>query len=479
MAFALSMVLGLLLGEDPPRTPAPLDVVTALETAMSDAIAKAQPSVVAIARVRTADGEETTAIRGRNPNPVQDDPTALTRNRMFGLIPSPDDIPLPGDFGSGVVIGDHGEILTVYHIVRGAAQIWVRAQGQPRFEAEIIAADPRTDLAVIAPRESRSAPELKLTPLAIGDATKLRQGSFLVALGNPYNSAKDGRASASWGILSNVARRFQPPPNPREVVGLFRFQSTMLQLDSKLNLGMSGGAVINLRGELVGITTSAGSPAGFDAQAGYAIPMDALGRRAVDSLRQGKEVEYAFLGVVLDENDPNSIGKVHPGTPAAQGKLVMNDKFLEVGGIPVVGEDGLALSMAAVPVGQPVKVKVLRHGEVVETFVNMSKYPVSNGEVIATDRPAPWRGLRVDFTSVLNKSVLAQDQVLGAMAKGGVGVIEIESGSPADVAGLKKGQVITAVGGKPVTTPAEFAKVVANLKGPAQVDTADGPVLIK
>jgi S1-C subfamily serine protease len=324
----------------------------------------------------------------------------------------------------------------------------------------------------------------KLTPLKIGDTAKLRPGSFLVALGNPFNVANDGQASASWGILSNVARRYEKSlVDAASVSVVFRYQPTLLQLDSKLNLGMSGGAVVNLRGELVGITTAAGSPSGFDAQAGYAIPLDALGQRAIEILKQGKEVEYAFLGVKLDNEDSSKISAVTAGTPAAQGRLIVHDKIIEVNGIPIRAKDGLALTLALAPVGEPVKLKVLRQGQVVETTVKTSKYPYSSADAIATNRPRPWKGLRIDFTSMLavngqDSNNVLTDRMLAAMAKGGVAVIDVETGSPADQSGIKKGEVITSVGGKPVTTPAEFASVVSDLKGPTKVKTDGREVTI-
>src|SRR5262249_32997620 len=205
------------------------------------------------------------------------------------------------DYGSGVVIGDKGEILTAYHVVRGAARLTVRAEKRQAFLAEIIAADPRSDLAVIAPKDGPEPPP-KLRPLAIGDSTRLRKGAFLVALGNPFNAARDdGRPSASWGILSNIARQIEPTPEEKSRQEMqLRHYPARLQLDAKLNLGMSGGAVINLKGELVGLTTAAANAVGFDAQAGYAIPMDLLGRKVVETLKQGKEYEYGFLGINLD-----------------------------------------------------------------------------------------------------------------------------------------------------------------------------------
>src|SRR3954454_20853225 len=109
-------------------------------------------------------------------------------------------------------------------------------------------------------------------------------------------------------------------PNQKQL----RHYPTMLQLDAKLNLGMSGGAVVNLKGELIGLTTNAANAGGFDAQAGYALPIDALARRAIEALRQGKEVEYGFLGVALP-GTTNRIGEVHPGTPAGEGGMMFND----------------------------------------------------------------------------------------------------------------------------------------------------------
>ena len=197
-----------------------------------------------------------------------------------------------------------GEILTTFHVVKGASKLVVRAYGGKVFDAEIIAADPRSDLAVIVPRDDprrRRRPSLK--PITLGDGTKVRKGMFLVALGNPFNAGRDGKASASWGILANLARRIdssQVEPTVRQL----RHYPTMLQLDAKLNLGMAGGAVINLKGEMVGLTTNAANVGGFDSQAGYALPIDTLTRRAIEALKQGREVEYGFLGVKLLHQRP-------------------------------------------------------------------------------------------------------------------------------------------------------------------------------
>ena len=323
----------------------------------------------------------------------------------------------------------------------------VRAADRQEFDAEIIAADPRSDLAVIAPESratERDPPRLK--PLAIGDAGKLRKGAFLIALGNSFNAARDGKPSASWGILSNIARKLdvgsRRDEHAAQAATSARTIPTLLQLDSKLNLGMSGGAVINLKGELVGLTTMAASPAGFDAMAGYAIPMDKLGRRAVETLKEGKEIEYGLLGIKPDD-----------GTPIASARSAQLTG--RAGRAPGQRRDhrrqrhaGLRLRFVD-PGGQCLFRR--RHGPTQDpprrrddrSHDRPGQVPVE-GEIIVTNRPKPWRGLRVDYTSTVNSRTFGPDLLDSALP--GVVVTEVEEGSPAAAAGIKKGQLIRKVG---------------------------------
>lgn len=461
MSNLVSVATLLLLWGAPPAPSAPTDLVSALENAVADAIERAEPSVVAVAREKS-ENDATTAIRGRNPlgpaGPLSPD------TLMF-------------DYGSGVVVGESGQILTAFHVVKGASRLHVRAIGAPEFEAEIIAADPRSDLAVIVPREVAGLTIPKLKPLAIGDAGSLRKGAFLVALGNAFNAARsDGRPSASLGILSNVARRLEPSPNEPPTL-MLKHYPTLLQLDSKLNLGMSGGAVVNLKGELVGLTSNSANAAGYDAQAGYAIPMDAIGRRAVEALREGKEVEYGFLGIQLDrEGGTSRVKDAVPGTPAADALVRPNDLITAVGDIPITGTDSLILAINGVPAGAKVTLKLLRGDERIERIAEVAKLRV-DGEVIATNRPPSWRGLRVDYTSTMPHAAFGDD-ILRAMAGGGVAVVEVEPGSVAEKAGLKGGQVIRAVDEKNVRNPREFAAAIANRDGPVVLKTDAGPITL-
>ncbi len=478
MPHLAPVVLALLALADPPTpTPpqqqptAPMDVVSALESALVDAIARAEPSVVAIAREKDGKTEETTAIRGRTPAPpaIQDAPIGFGVFR--GGFEDLDNVEyVASDYGSGVVIGEKGEILTTFSVVKGASRLVVRAPGVKEFDAEVLAADSRSDLAVIVPREVPGQRSPALRPLPLGDGTKLRKGMFLLALGNPFNAGRDGKASASWGILANVARRLDAAhlryeQNKRQL----RHYPTLLQLDAKLNLGMSGGAVVNLKGELIGLTTNAANAGGFDAQAGYALPMDSLARRAIEALRQGREVEYGFLGIGLSDDGSNRVGTVQPGTPAGEGGMMPGDEVVSIGEIPVVDSDSLVMAVNAFSPGLPIRVRLRRDGEELEKTVVLSKLRIT-GEVIATSRPAPWRGLRVDFLST-DPRVSYGPAVLKAMAQGGVLVTEVVPGSAADDAGIKVGQCIIKVDGHPVKTPGDFVNVVKGLTGPVTLAT--------
>jgi serine protease Do len=462
--------------------PSPAEIVMALETVISDAIARAEPSVVAIHRYKTENSQETLAVRGRTPRQA-----ARELDRRFRLdgrfvrLPEPRDF-ISVDFGSGVVVGAHGEILTAYHVVRGARELIVRAADRQEFQAEIIAADPRSDLAVIGPAGFEEDDPPRLKPVAIGDASKLRKGAFLIALGNAFNAARDGKPSASWGILSNVARRVELDKDdadmPREAPRLPNYP-TLLQLDAKLNLGMSGGAVINLKGELVGLTTMAASPAGFDAQAGYAIPMDRIGRRALETLMEGKEIEYGFLGIKSDNgfnNATNRVAGIVLNSPAALARLQVDDRIVAVNDVPVVDFDSLILAVNVYSAGDTVHLKIRRGDELLERTIVLAKSFVE-GEIIVTNRPKSWRGLRVDYSSILNYRVFGPSILDANHAC--VVVTEVEEGSPAAAAGLRKEQLIRRVGETIVTDPAAFRQAVAGLEGDVTLDTDIGPVTVK
>ncbi len=228
---------------------------------------------------------------------------------------------------------------------RGQSRLNVRAMGKQSFDAEIIAADPRSDLAVIVPKRGPGSPLPQLTPLPIGDATKLRKGSFLIALGN---SVQRGRSR--WPSLRNLGNPLERRTPARDDSGGTEILEELPDPAPARRQAQPG----NERKRRDQHQRRAGrasrpisaNAAGFDAQAGYAIPMDALGRRAVETLKQGKEVEYGFLGVALDtENLSNRVKSAQAGTPAAEGEVHANDTILFAGDLPIHDVDSLFLAI--------------------------------------------------------------------------------------------------------------------------------------
>jgi serine protease Do len=174
-------------------------------------------------------------------------------------------------------------------------------------------------------------------------------------------------------------------------------------------------------------------------------------------------VEYGLLGIIADQQFSNRVSRVAPRSPAALGHLQVNDEILAVNGVPVSNFDSLILAVGIYPPGEPVRLKIRRSDEIIERTIVLAKYHV-DGEVIATNRPRPWRGLRVDYTTII------QGRGFGAPdadpIPAGVVVTDVEEGSPAAAAGLKKGVVILRVGDRPIQGPRDFAEAVAGKEGP-------------
>ena len=222
------------------------------------------------------------------------------RPDAFGRQPTPtlpaqptDPTFIPNEYGAGVVIDRRGLILTGYQLLGDDSDYYVTAADRKVYPATVKAADPRSDLAVL------SIEAADLTPIALGTADDLKKGQIVVNLGNPYAIARDGQASAAWGIVSNLHRKAPATPSESDPTGrptLHHF-GTLIQTDARLNLGTSGGPLLDLRGNMVGLCVAFAAAPGYEAPGGYAIAVDATFRRAVETLKQGREVEYGFLGI--------------------------------------------------------------------------------------------------------------------------------------------------------------------------------------
>ncbi len=454
--------------------PSGLQAAAAIESALESAIARSEKSVVAIARV---------------------DPDAAGGNRKveigqgpFGKIQQTHETPAAGDpdfvpdqFATGVVIDRRGLILTFYHVLGLKSQHFVTTSDRKTYAARIKAADPRSDLAVLEIEATN------LTPITLGDATTLKKGQIVVALGNPYAIARDGSASASWGIVANLERKAPAHPDPAggpPKDKLYQFGS-LIQTDAKLNLGTSGGALVNLKGEMVGLTTSLAATAGYETAAGYAVSVDETFRRVIDRLKEGREVEYGFLGVYpmnLADYELRQglhgarVASVEAASPAERYGLRPGDVVTHVAGRPIFDRDELFLQVGRLPVEAQVELTVLRENETQNIRVTLAKFPVRGEKVITAPQPS-WRGLRVDYATALPIDV-PRPATARIDPDGCVTVIEVEKDSPAAAAGLQVGMYISQVGTTPVHSPRDFQAAVAGSSGDVSLrlsTSSDGP----
>jgi len=445
-----------------------VEAATAIQRALVDVIAGAEKSVVSIARVRVERPGETFNFEAR--------PDPFGGRAIPAASPEPTDPDfIPNEYGTGVVVG-RGLILTAYHVLGEQSEYYVTTHQRKVYRAWIKGADPRSDLAVLG------IEAVDLPPIRFGDAAGVKKGQIVVVLGNPYAIARDGQASAGWGIVANLARKAPPVPDESDSSGkttLHHF-GTLIQTDAKLNFGTSGGPLLNLRGEMIGLCVAWAAVAGYESAAGYAMPCDQTFRRVVETLKLGREVEYGFLGIQPGNLRPQEllaggqgirVERVVPGTPAARSGLKENDIVTAVNGRPIYESDGLVLEVGKLPIEAVARLAVLRNSRPRTLNVTLAKYPVRGRKIVTTPSPG-WRGMRVDYpTAFVDTDPQAESGL--AFFDRGVIVIGIEQGTAAWQAGLRRGMLVTHVGRAAVRTPRQFRLQTARSSGPVQLRMAD------
>ena len=313
-------------------------------------------------------------------------------------------------------------------------------------------------------------------PSASATPTTLRKGQFVIAIGNPFAIETDGQPTASWGIVTNLARKAPAGTNLNDAPGpandyrtTLHHLGTLIQTDAKLGWSTGGGALVNLRGELVGLTTTAATIAGHEQPAGYAIPINATFRRIIDTLKEGREVEYGMLGVgfgqslmaaaIGQDRVPASrltLQQVFAGGPAARAGLQTGDVVSLVGDNRVNDVDEVQLAVSLLPPDAATTIGYERNGQAATTQLTLAKLAAA-GKNIVSVQPETWRGMRVDYATALDAEALTQAIASGAYSpEGCVLVAEVEEGSDAWNAGVRKGMFVSHVGKKRVSTPAEF-----------------------
>src|SRR5581483_6141460 len=352
--------------------------------------------------------------------------------------------------GSGVIVNPDGYILTNNHVINGAKDVKVLLGDKREFQARIFGTDAKTDIAIL------KVDATKLPVLAFGDSSKMQVGNFVLAIGNPFGLNQ----TVTLGIVSATGRGG---------LGIEDYED-FIQTDAAINPGNSGGALIDERGNLIGINTAIVTGGGGGNQGvGFAIPGN-MARNVMEEILKHGKVRRAWLGVSiqpvtediakafhLPETYGALVADVTEGSPAAKSGLQTGDIILDIDGQKIEDSRALQLKIGSMSPDTTVKLTVFRNGATRELSVKLGETPASselNGTA-GSNQTAPFRGISV---GELTPDLIPQLK-LPAGTKGVV-VMSVDPASAAAEAGLQEGDVIQQVNRQPVSTVAGFAQAM-------------------
>jgi serine protease Do len=437
--------------------------VSQLSNSFADTIEKASPAVVNIQSTRVVKASEQ-----EGDNPLSGDPFF---RRFFGgggqQRPQRE-----SGLGSGVIVDPSGYIVTNNHVVEKASTVKVTLLDKREFTAKVIGADPQTDIAVVKIDAGR------LPAMPLGDAETARVGDLCFAIGNPF--AQDH--TVTMGIVSAKGRNL-----PGE--GGTRIQN-FIQTDAAINPGNSGGALINARGELIGINTAILTGGGFGGEGGsigigFAVPVN-MARSVMDQIIKTGKVSRGYMGVTLaplsaELADKLGLKDVHgalvnnvsPGEPGAKGGLKQWDVITAIDGHPVQDYNELTLSVTQHTPGSTVTLDVTRDGKPTQLKVTLGQRPTGldwakNGAPSEDNsnqgdndgEGASARGLKVQTLT----PELAQQLQVPANTHGVV-IQDVDPSSPAGDTGLGQGDIITSIERQPVNNVQDFNRLMKQAQG--------------
>jgi serine protease Do len=356
--------------------------------------------------------------------------------------------------GSGVIVSPEGYILTNNHVVDGATDVKVTLSDKRDFKARVIGADPKTDIALLKIDASG------LPAIVVGDSSKIQIGDYALAVGNPFGVGK----TVTMGIVSATGRTN---------LGIEAYED-FIQTDAPINPGNSGGALINDRGELVGINTAILANGSEGNQGiGFAVPVN-LARTVMDQILKNGKVTRAYLGILPQDVTPAMakafgekeatgalVGDVTPNSPAEKAGLLKGDIILQLNGKPVEDANQLRMSISMMSPDAAVNLKVFRNGAEREFAIKLAELPVKEASVQSGSE-----GAKGDLAGISVEDLDAQTarQLHVPANTAGVVVTGISPSSPAVDSGLRRGDVIQEVNRKPVRNTSEFEAAMRNAK---------------
>jgi serine protease Do len=348
--------------------------------------------------------------------------------------------------GSGVIVSPEGYILTNNHVVDGATDVKVTLSDKREFKARIVGADPKTDVAVLKIDASN------LAPLTIGDSSKVEVGDVAIAVGDPFGVGQ----TVTKGIISAKGRGG---------LGIEDYED-FLQTDAPINPGNSGGALVNDRGELIGINTAIIAHGSGGSQGiGFAVPAN-LAREVMDQILKNGKVVRAYLGILPQDVTPTMakafgekdakgvvVGDVTPSSPAQENGIQRGDIILELNGKPVNDSNQLRNSISMMPPGTAVKLKTLRNGSERDVTVKLAEMPTETAKLNSQEEGG---SKALDGVEVSNLNPETAKELGLPSSTAGVVVNGVDPSSKMAESGLRRGDVIQEVNHQSVKNVSEF-----------------------
>ncbi|MDR2478053.1 MAG: Do family serine endopeptidase [Treponema sp.] len=353
--------------------------------------------------------------------------------------------------GSGIIVRHKDGtyyVITNHHVVQEANEIRVATKGGKEYPAALVGKDERKDLAMVSFKTGDSY------PLAVlGDSDSVQVGDWAVAMGNPLG--EQFSFSVTMGIVSAVGRTGGPGGNINDFI----------QTDAPINQGNSGGALVNIRGEVIGINTWIASNAsgGGNVGLGFAIPINNA-KRSIDEFISSGTISYGWLGVSLNEPDKETAAalglegkrgalasQVFLGSPADKGGIRPGDFITHVDGKEARGRTQLQYMVGDLKPGDRAAFTLIRDGAPMDVQVRIE----TRTDQVASDNKKLWPGMNVvPLTDEIRERFRLDKNAKGLF------VAEIVPGSPADIVGLRQGDLVNAVNGEAVKDLASFYKLL-------------------
>jgi serine protease Do len=352
--------------------------------------------------------------------------------------------------GSGVIVSPEGYILTNNHVVDGATDVRVTLSDKREFQARIVGTDSKTDVAIL------KIDAEKLIPITIGDSSKVEVGDVALAIGDPFGVGQ----TVTKGIISATGRGN---------LGIEDYED-FLQTDAPIYPGNSGGALVNDRGELVGINTAIITHGSGGSQGiGFAVPVN-LARNVMGQILKNGQVTRAYLGILPQDVTPTMakafgekdakgvvVGDVTPSSPAQEAGLQRGDIIQEMNGKPVDDSNQLRMTISMMEPGTTIKLKLVRNGSPRELSVKLAEMPTETAKAKSGEEGVE---KALDGVDVSNMNPEIAEQLNLPASTKGVVVTDVDPSSKLADAGLQKGDVIQEVNHQQVKNVSEFQSAV-------------------